>query len=368
MLLAFAILVCGIFAGCSQVKPDEKSSGSIQESTSETKSLSTTETTTESTTETTTEYGDKPSGNKSDTTTNKKVNTNSDKIFVSSSAAKTAADEFYQDAVFIGDSISMGLRARAVAKGKFPGAKYLVRGSFGSGHAIKGTMRLTYQGKEMSPEDAVKASGAKKVFIMLGMNDLNIYGLEGSADNLMTLIKRIRKKSPNVKIYIQSMTPIVNGSERGKLNNTSIDEYNGILKSYAAKNNCTYVNVATNLKDSNNGLRPEFSSDNYVHLSTRGTDVWIATLEAFAEKQINLQKPETTTKPPKPETTTNPQPTETTTTTPPQTETTTQPPESTTIPPKPEGTTTPPETETTTEPQTTEATTGQETTNSTNPQ
>lgn len=365
MLLAFAILISGVFVGCSQVKPEEKPSESVQESTSETEPSSTTETTTESTTETT-DSENKPTGDKSEPTTNKKGNTNSDKTFVSSSAAKTAADKFYQDAVFIGDSVSMGLRTRAVAKGKFPGAKYLVRGSFGSGHAIKGTMLLTYQGKEMSPEDAVKASGAKKVFIMLGMNDLNIYGLKGSADNLMTLIKRIRKKSPNVKIYIQSMTPIVNGAERGKLNNTSIDEYNGILKSYAAKNNCIYVDVATNLKDSNNGLRPKFSSDNYVHLSAAGTDVWIATLEAFAERQMNLQKPETTTKPPKPETTTKPQTTESTTT--PPTETTTQPPESTTTPQEPEGTTTPQEPETTTESQSTETTTGQETISSTNPQ
>ncbi len=348
------------------MKSEETPSESVQESTSETESSSTTETTTENATETT-ETESKSNGGKGEATTDKKATSKGDKTFVSSNAAKTAADKFYQDAVFVGDSVSMGLRARALAKNKFPGAKYLVRGSFGSGHAIKGTMLLTYQGKEMSPEDAVKASGAKKVFIMLGMNDLNIYGLKGSADNLMTLVQRIRKKSPTVKIYIQSMTPIVNGSESGKLNNTSIDEYNKILKSYAAKNNCIYVDVATNLKDSNNGLRPNFSSDNYVHLSASGTDVWIATLEAFAERQINLQKPETTTKPPKTETTTKPQPPETTT----------QPPESTTIPQEPEGTTTPSETETTTETQpsetttesqSTENTTGQEITNDTNSQ
>ena len=337
--MAAVILISSIFVGCSQVKEENETQQTTELESTLTTTKPTTEITTESTTESTTA---ETTAKASEVETTKKTAkpSKNESVFVSSDTAKTAADKFYQDAVFIGDSVSMGLRNRATSKKKFPGAKYLVRQSFGSGHAIKGTMLLTYQGKEMSPENAVKATGAKKVFIMFGMNDLNIYGVKGSADNMMTLISRILKKSPDAEIYIQSMTPIVTGAEVNKLNNTSIDEYNALLKSYAAKYGYHYLDVATNLKDSNNGLRPNFSSDNYVHLSSSGLDVWIATLEAYAEAQTKLEAPETTTKAPEPtetttkapekETTTKaPEPTETTTKALETTETTTKAPEST---------------------------------------
>ncbi len=199
--------------------------------------------------------------------------------------ASSAAETYFRDAAFIGDSVSMALRNRSTSTGKLSGATFFVRGSYGSGHAVNDTMLLTYQGMEMTPEDAIKASGAKKIFIMLGMNDLNIYGLEGTVENWDNMIKRIKEKNPDVKICIQTMSPIVTGSEAGKLNNPDIDKYNVMLRDFALKNNFAYIDVATPLKDATNGLEKSYCSDNYVHLSDMGCDVWIAKLEQFAENQ-----------------------------------------------------------------------------------
>lgn len=196
-----------------------------------------------------------------------------------------AAKDYFSDAAFIGDSVSMALRNRCLSTGKLPGATFFVRGSYGSGHAVNDTMLLTHQGIEMKPEDAIRAAGVKKVFIMLGMNDLNIYGLEGTIENWENMTKRILDKNPGVQIIVQSMTPIVTGSEAGKLNNPTIDEYNGMLIDFALKHNFAYIDTASNMKDATNGLNTSYCSDNYVHLSDAGVDVWVEKLEQFAENQ-----------------------------------------------------------------------------------
>ena len=133
----------------------------------------------------------------------------------------------------------------------------------------------------MSPEDAIAASGVKKVFIMLGMNDLNIYGIDGTIDKWGILTQRIKAKSPDVTIYVQSMSPVLTGAESGKLNNTTIDQYNAKLQAFAASNGFVYIDVASSLKDSSNGLASAYCSDGFVHLSPAGADVWIHVLEEF---------------------------------------------------------------------------------------
>ncbi len=193
---------------------------------------------------------------------------------------------YFNDAVFIGDSVSMALRNRCESTDRLPGASFLTRPSYGTGHAVNGTMYLTYQGSEMAPEDAVKEIGAKKVFMMFGMNDLNIYGLEGTIDNWRTLTQRIREKNPDVEIFVQSMTPVMAGSESGKLNNPTIDEYNEMLKEFALEESLGYIDIATPLKNEDNSLNREYSFDNYVHLNDAGIDNWIETLESFVENQF----------------------------------------------------------------------------------
>lgn len=293
--MILCILFTALFSGCAGKNNDDSTTN-----TTESKTESTTKTTTESITESTTESTTETTKDNTSSTTpgttkkpNKPASNNTTTpSYTSSSGAQAVAKSYFSDAAFVGDSISVGLRNRALNTKRLPGATFLVRGSFGTRHAVNRTMSLTYQGKEMSTEDAVKASGAKKVFIMFGMNDLNVTGLQGSVNNMEILINRIKAKCPGIKVYIQSMTPIVIGSESGKLNNRDIDEYNRLLKSFAAKNGYTYIDVAKHLKDSNNGLNKKYCSDNYVHLNNSGLDVWISVLEMFAKSQV---PPETTT-------------------------------------------------------------------------
>lgn len=201
----------------------------------------------------------------------------------------TGADvgaSFFDDAVFIGDSISLRLtyycQAHPDALGK---AQFLTAGSLGSGNALwdensQDAVFPLYNGQQVTLQDGVAKSGAKKVFIMLGMNDIGLYGMDGARDNMESLIELILEKSPDVKIYVQSMTPMLTSHQLKSLNNTNIDTYNKLLKEMCNEKGYEFVDVASVMKDSDGGLIPSYCSDGGdggmgMHFTDAGAKAWV---------------------------------------------------------------------------------------------
>ncbi len=121
---------------------------------------------------------------------------------------------FFDDTVFVGDSVSLKLNLYVSAQRKtdstFMGtAQFLTPGSYGTGNELKelgseNSVHPSYNGTEMYLADAIEAMGAKKVFIMLGMNDIAVYGNDGAVKNMETVLAQIKEKNPDTAIYVQS--------------------------------------------------------------------------------------------------------------------------------------------------------------------
>lgn len=188
---------------------------------------------------------------------------------------------FFDDAVFIGDSVTLKLSYYAASSGELGRAQFLTRGSYGVNHAVSDSMLLSYQGKEMKVEEAVMATGAKKAFIMLGMNDIALYGIDATVESWKVLISRIQSACPDVQIYVQSMTPIWTGGEVGDLNNANMDIYNQKLKPAVTGMGCDFIDVAPYMKDSTGGLATSYCSDSFVHVTDEGSAAWIKVLKAY---------------------------------------------------------------------------------------
>lgn len=188
---------------------------------------------------------------------------------------------FFDDAVFIGDSVSLKLQNYQAKYGTFGSATFITAGSFSVKHAVNGTLSLTYQGQQMRIEDAIAACGAKKAFILLGMNDVGSVGVEGTMANWEVMLANIREKCPDVEIYIQSGTPIYIPGEKTKLNNKNMDLYNVELKAFAEANGCHFVDIATVMKNDQGGLKENFCSDAYVHLTYAACDAWALVLRDY---------------------------------------------------------------------------------------
>ncbi len=204
----------------------------------------------------------------------------------SGSQTATAVDPSYFDnAAFVGDSVSLKLSYYAAATGALGNAQFFTAGSLGSGNALwevsDESVHPSYQGTKMLVEDCVANSKAECVYIMLGMNDLAVYGIDDTIANYQTLIGRIFEKSPNVKIIVQSMTPMTSTSEilGSSLNNEIIKDYNARLSALCTEKGWTFVDVASVMYDAEGkNLNRDFCSDPDglgVHFTEAGCEKWV---------------------------------------------------------------------------------------------
>ena len=192
---------------------------------------------------------------------------------------------YFDDAVFIGDSVSLKLSYYEAAMNKLGKAQFLVAGSLGSGNALwkvsNESVHPVYNGQKMLLEESVPLTGAKKLYIMLGMNDIAVYGIQGSVDNMVKLLNRILAEVPDIEIFIQSMTPIAEESNivsKNGLNNDKVRQYNALLLETAKQKGWNFVDVASAMYDSEGYLREDYCSDYGdmgVHFTNAGCQAWV---------------------------------------------------------------------------------------------
>ena len=194
--------------------------------------------------------------------------------------------DWFDDAVFVGDSVTLKLSYYA-ENGSLGNAAFLCAGSLGYNNALwdinrSGNVHPTLYGKKYTVDAGVKASGKKKVFIMLGMNDVGLYGVDGAASGMIELTNRILQKSPDVQIYIESVTPMLKNKQRAKLNNSTIPQFNARLREICSSRGFVFINVASAVMDSQGNLSPENCSDPSamgIHFTNTGCSKWVEYLK-----------------------------------------------------------------------------------------
>lgn len=190
---------------------------------------------------------------------------------------------FFDDAVFIGDSVSLTLRMYALSSGALGEAQFLCAGSLSATNALwevsDSSVHPSYNGVKVRVEDGVAMSGAKNVYIMLGMNEIS-FGIKTASGNLVKLIELIKEKSPDVNIIIESVTPMTSTSNirSSRLNNSKIDEYNAKLLELCEENEWYFLNVAEAMKDDYGCLTRSYCSDPDdmgIHFTNAAAKMWV---------------------------------------------------------------------------------------------
>ncbi len=199
--------------------------------------------------------------------------------------SKRVKSSYFDDAVFVGDSISLKLNYYNAANNALGKAKFLTAGSLSATNALwdvsDSSVHPRYNGKKMKIEDSIAQMKVKKVYIMLGMNDICFVGEEQSLKNYQTLCSNIKKKSPNVVFYIQSVTPrsaMTSTSTVTALTNARITAYNKQLSAICQQKGWYFINVASVMFDSKGNLKSEYCSDPQsmgMHFTNEGCQAWV---------------------------------------------------------------------------------------------
>ena len=187
---------------------------------------------------------------------------------------------YFDDAVFVGDSVTNSLEIYCASTGALGNARFLCAGSLSPTNChlqiTDKSVHPLYNGKKVYVEDGVALMGAKKVYIMLGIN--GIYNPDLSIRATKKLIDKILAKSPDAKIIIQSVTPMIKDYMLKNTTNATIVSYNQELRKMAKENGWYYLNIAEAVTDSKGNLRADYCSDPKtmgIHFNDTADKVWI---------------------------------------------------------------------------------------------
>lgn len=195
----------------------------------------------------------------------------------------TQDNVFFQDAAFIGDSITYIMYQYETPSGLLGHPLFLVRGGTSLNGFVRRYKNVYFQGAEVYLEDAVAASKVNKVFIMLGQNDLGYRTVDEVFESWDILLARFREKNPDLQVYMQSCIPEWSQTYSRNEKNDTIAEYNRRLKLYAEENDCYFVDIAPYAVDHINRMPSEYAMDYSIHMNQTGCEVWMKALNAYAK-------------------------------------------------------------------------------------
>ena len=199
--------------------------------------------------------------------------------------------DFYSGAVFAGDSVMLGFSYHCADNEDpfFAGMKFLSAGSYSLREAFKedGEFHPLFRGQVMPLWESLPQSGARKVFLFFGINDVAV--TTDLTDQYLTLIERIREAAPGIEIIILSATyPYEQGN---RLNGDNLTALNEIMRWKAAELGLDYVDVASPLSDGQGRLLQQYCSDGQLHMTWSAYDVWGEVLKAYAYTRIYHEPP-----------------------------------------------------------------------------
>lgn len=188
-------------------------------------------------------------------------------------------EEWFADAVFIGDSRTDGLKlySGVTAKATFLDYTGLTVYNVADGK------KVIRSGKDkLSVLDALALESYGKVYISLGVNELGYYDPQGFAETYGQVIDAVRECQPQASIYIQSILPVNPAKCKASetpyyVTNEGIASYNQVLPALCEEKKVRLLGVPEGLVDEDGESPAELSADG-VHFKKAGYGVWLTYL------------------------------------------------------------------------------------------
>lgn len=213
-------------------------------------------------------------------------------------SAPVRNDAYFDDALFLGDSIMEGVRQYVAAQRKeqttLGGAKFLTSIMGISLADLVGERQpciyYSYGGKEAPLEELVSGMNVRRVFLLLGLNDLagTDDPVEEIVDRYTRLLDSLRKTLPEAELIVITNPPKVASAWlpdyalNRSFNNARISEFVAALADMCQDGGIPLVDAYECLVNENGALPDDWCRDGYVHLNSAGSARVVEALYAFA--------------------------------------------------------------------------------------
>ena len=185
----------------------------------------------------------------------------------------TVEESYFDDALFIGDSRIVGLRD--YGKLEEHATFYASEGLNIFRLLNSRIVEVEGQRKKITVEEALGERQFGKIYLMVGINELDIGTVERYKNTYQETIERIRELQPNARIYIQSIMLVTEkrAAKGDFVTNAGIRERNEAIQGIADNENVFYLDVNEAVVDESGGMNPEYTTDG-VHLKAKYVPLW----------------------------------------------------------------------------------------------
>lgn len=184
---------------------------------------------------------------------------------------QTVTEDYFSDALFIGDSRTVGMLQSHL----LPQASYYAKTGIGIGDIL--SKRIVNEGGWMiSVRDALRSHSFGKVYIMIGINDISSGDVDWFTGQYKDILETVRQTQPEAVIYIQGNIPMSYGTQdlNGALNNKNLSLRNEASRALADSENIFYLDIDKIYADANGNLKSSYTTDG-LHVGTSYYPLWV---------------------------------------------------------------------------------------------
>ena len=186
--------------------------------------------------------------------------------------------EYFEDALFIGDSRTDGLRLYSGIQGAdFYCYKGLTIFEVDERKIVElnGSTYSVVEALEKGPQYA-------KIYISLGVNELGYYNDDAYHQAFSEFLDTVKALQPDAIIYLENLVPVnpqkcAEYKQPYYVNNDRVAAYNAIYPQLAAEHQVALLDVASALSDEN-GILPADATADGVHFTKAWYQKWLAYL------------------------------------------------------------------------------------------
>ena len=192
---------------------------------------------------------------------------------------QTVVKEYFDDALFIGDSRTVGISEY----GDLNNATFFANTGMSVYNVFEKNVSVPQVGK-LKLEQLLTYKKFGKIYIMLGINELG-YNQEKTLKKYKDLLKFVQEKQSNTIIYIEANLHVAaERSNKDKtINNININKINNEISKLADNEKIFFIDVNEKFDDENGNLSSNYTQDN-VHIYAKYYKEWSDWLSQNAVK------------------------------------------------------------------------------------
>lgn len=191
-------------------------------------------------------------------------------------SGSSVGDEYFDDAAFVGDSITEGIKLYEV----MTNATVVAARGINLDNVFTDDQIRTAQGNS-TVMGALEAAAPKKIYIMFGTNGVGWFTEQHFTDVYTKFVKAVKEQHPDSQIYLQSILPVTQefDDSREDISNDKINRYNELVVEIAEEQKVHYLDVASAFKDEK-GCLPEDSNGDGMHFGNKYYQKWFDYLKS----------------------------------------------------------------------------------------